>query len=180
LAPPLKPTGVLWALAAHFAGLSLLAFGGANAVIPEMHRFAVGSRHWMTDQQFAALFAIAQAAPGPNFLISTLIGWKAAGVPGAVVATVAMCGPSCVLAFWAARFWDRHRDAPWRQAIGRGLAPVTVGLVAASAWLLSRAADTGLHLAAITAVVAACVYFTRINPLWCLAVAAGLGVLGLG
>ena len=66
---------ILQALAVQFSLLSLLAFGGANAVIPEIHRQSVAVHHWMTDKDFAALFAIAQSAPGPNFLISTLIGW---------------------------------------------------------------------------------------------------------
>jgi len=166
-------------LAVQFALLSLLAFGGANAVVPEMHRQAVELNHWATDQQFAALFAIAQAAPGPNFLISTLIGWQAAGLPGALVATFAMCGPSCVLTYFVVRAWDRYRDAPWRIAIQAGVAPVTVGLVAASAYLLVRAADANWRLAGITAATGAVAYFTKLNPLWCLAGAAGLGLTGL-
>jgi len=75
-----KGDDILVALALQFAGLSLVAFGGANAVIPEIHRQAVEVHHWMTDQDFASLFAIAQAAPGPNFLVTTLVGWKAAGL----------------------------------------------------------------------------------------------------
>jgi hypothetical protein len=96
----MKAADVLVALCVQFALLSLLAFGGANSVVPEMHRQAVDVHHWMTGSQFAALFAIAQAAPGPNFMISTLVGWKAAGLAGALIATLAMCGPSCVLTFW--------------------------------------------------------------------------------
>ena len=103
----------------QFAGLSLVAFGGANAVIPEIHRQSVEVHHWMTDKDFAALFAIAQAAPGPNFLVATLVGWKAAG-PGALVATAAMCGPSCVLTFWVAKAWDRYRETAWRIGDRRG------------------------------------------------------------
>ena len=173
---PLSDT--LGQLAVQFALLSLLAFGGANAVLPEIHRQSVDIHHWMTDQDFAALFAIAQAAPGPNFLISTLIGWKAAGLAGALVTTAAMCGPSCVLTFWVAKFWDHHREAPWRVAVGAGVAPVTVGLIFSSAYVLVRAADTGWRLSAVTAASAAMAYFTRLNPLWCLAAAAALGVAG--
>jgi len=175
-----KPLGdTLGVLFVQFAGLSLVAFGGANAVIPEIQREAVDVNHWMTAREFAALFAIAQAAPGPNFMISTLVGWKAAGVPGALVATAAMCAPSCLLTFGIVKVWDRYRDAWWRAAIGAGLAPVTVGLVGASAWLLTRAADLQWRLALVTAVTAMVTYFTRLNPLWCLAAAGGLGLAGL-
>jgi len=133
----------------------------------------------MTDQDFAALFAIAQAAPGPNFLLSTLVGWKAGGLAGALVATAAMCGPSCLLTFWVAKVWDRYRETEWRIAVGAGLAPVTVGFVFSSAFVLIRAADTGWRLALVTAASAAVAYFTRLNPLWCLLVAGALGLAGV-
>jgi chromate transporter len=174
-----KPLGdTLATLFARFAVLSLLAFGGANAVVPEMHRQAVEVSHWMSDADFAALFAIAQAAPGPNFMIATLVGFKAAGLAGALVATAAMCAPSCLLTYWIIKVWDRHREAHWRVAIAAGLAPLTVGLVGATAYLLIRAADRDLRLGAVTAVVGGVAYFTRLNPLWCLAAAAGLGLAG--
>jgi chromate transporter len=173
------PWSRLETLFLQFALLSLLAFGGANAVVPEMHRRAVSVAHWMSDKDFAALFAIAQAAPGPNFLIATLVGWKAAGLAGAAVATVAMCGPSCLLTYWAAKVWDRYRQARWRIALGAGLAPVSVGLVSASAFLLARAADRGWRLALVTAGVALAATLSRLNPLWFLAAAATLGFVGL-
>jgi chromate transporter len=175
-----KPiSATLAALASQFALLSLLAFGGANAVLPEIQRQSVNVHHWMSDREFTALFAIAQASPGPNFLISTLVGLKAAGVLGALVATLAMCAPSCLLTFAAVRAWDRYRETRWRVAIAAGIAPVTVGLVFASAYLLARAADRGWRLAAVTAASAAVAYFTRLNPLWCLAAAAALGASGV-
>ena len=75
--------GTLLALAAIFAQLSLLAFGGGNTILPEMQRQVTQVHPWLTPQEFAALFALAQAAPGPNMLISTLIGWRIAGLAGA-------------------------------------------------------------------------------------------------
>jgi chromate transporter len=174
----MKPTDVLPAIFLQFAMLSMLAFGGANSVVPEMHRQAVEVRHWMSDKEFAALFAIAQAAPGPNFMISTLVGWKAAGVVGAIVATIAMAAPSCLFAYWVAKVWDRHRAAVWRIALASGLAPVTVGLVASSAWLLSRAADSDVRLTVVTVATGVSAYATKLNPLWLLAVAGALGFSG--
>lgn len=170
---------VIGVLATQFAILSLMAFGGANAVVPEIQRQAVGVHHWMTDKDFAALFAIAQASPGPNFLIATLVGWKAAGLAGALAATAAMCAPSCLLTYWLVKAWDRYRETRWRNAIAAGVAPVTVGLIASSALVLVRAADHGWKLAVITAATAGVSYFTKYNPLWCLAVAGGLGAVGV-
>ena len=168
----------LGTLAVQFAVLSLMAFGGANAVLPEIHRQAVDVRHWMSDHDFAALFAIAQAAPGPNFLVSTLVGWKAAGVPGALVATLAMCAPSCVVTYWVQKAWDRDREARWRVALGAGLSPIAVGLVCSSAYILVAAADRSWRLALVTALAASVAFFTKVNPLWCLAAAAALGAAG--
>jgi chromate transporter len=169
----------LGALAAQFVVLSLLAFGGANTVVPEMHRSAVEVHRWMSDQDFANLFAIAQAAPGPNALIVTLVGFKAAGIIGALVATAAFCLPAGVLVYAVVGFWDRIEQSRWRAAVQAGLGPVTVGLVAASAFLLIRGADRGWGFAAITVATAAVSYFTRLNPLWALGAAAILGGLGL-
>ena len=175
----MKAADTLVALFIQFALLSLLAFGGANSVVPEMHRQAVDLHHWMTGSDFASLFAIAQAAPGPNFMISTLVGWKAAGLPGALIATLAMCAPSCVLTFWAVKLWDRSPHARWRKLATAALGPLTVGLVTATAYLLIRGADRNWRLALVTLTVAAIAYRSKLNPLWLLGAAAGLGLAGL-
>lgn len=169
---------ILLTLFGYFALLSLFAIGGANAAIPEMHRVAVELERWMTDRQFADLFAISQVSPGPNVIIVTLIGYQAAGLAGALVATVAMCGPTCVFAFYMGRAWERYREARWRNAIQGGLVPVSIGLIAASALILALAADTSWIAAAVTIATAAIGYFTRLNPLWLFLAAALIGLAG--
>ena len=169
----------LLTLAVHFAILSLFAMGGANAAVPEMHRLAVDVMHWMSDRQFADMFALAQVAPGPNVIVVTLIGYHVAGVAGAAVTTAAMCGPSCVFAFYMGRVWERFKEAPWRVAIQAGLVPISVGLVGASAVILTRAADQNWVTLLVTAAAACFAYVTRWNPLWMFAAAALLGVAGL-
>jgi chromate transporter len=169
----------LGTLVRHFALLSLLAFGGANSVVPEMHRLAVDVHGWMSSPEFADLFAIAQAAPGPNMMIVTLVGLRAAGVPGAIVATAAMCLPSCLLTFAASRAMDRFAHSPWRAALQAGLAPVTVGLVLGTGWVLTRAADHSVAAYALTAGGAAWMLWARWNPMWLLALGAVLGLAGL-
>jgi chromate transporter len=159
--------------------VSVLAVGGVNAVLPELHRQVVENHHWLTDKQFADLFAIANASPGPNMLVITLIGWCLGGFYGAILSTLALCTPTCLLTYGVAHMWERFKDAPWRIAVQAGLVPVTVGLIAASAYLLARAADHTFMAYSITAATAAISYFTRINPLWAMAVAAGLGFAGL-
>jgi chromate transporter len=169
---------ILLTLAGYFALLSLFAIGGANAAIPEMHRVAVELQGWMTDRQFADLFAISQVSPGPNVIIVTLIGYQAAGLAGALVATVAMCGPTCVFAFYMGRTWERYREARWRNAIQSGLVPVSIGLIAASALILALAADHNIVAGLVTIATAAVAYFTRLNPLWLFLAGALIGFAG--
>lgn len=168
----------LLALFGYFAVLSLFAVGGATAAIPEMHRVAVDVMHWMNDRQFADSFAIAQLSPGPNVIIVPLIGYHVAGLLGACVAIVGMCGPSCMTAFFVARFWDRFKDAPWRSAIQAGLVPVSLGLIAASAFVVARASDHNIYAVLVTVATAVLSYATRVNPLWVFLVAALLGLSG--
>jgi chromate transporter len=174
----MKPD-LLGTLTRHFVLLSLVAIGGANAVVPEMHRMAVEVEHWMTDRQFAELFALANAAPGPNVLMVCLIGFQAAGVLGALVATVAMCGPSCLVTFLVVRRWEKSRNERLKKIVQRGLAPVTIGLISASAFLVTRAALhdwLGVALCAGTFLAMAA---TRYNPLWLFGLAAALGLVGI-
>jgi len=93
--------------------MSLFAVGGANAAIPEMHRIAVEVRHWMTDREFADIYAISQLSPGPNVLIVTLIGYSVAGLGGALAATLAMCVPTAALAYVVSRWLTRSRQSRW-------------------------------------------------------------------
>jgi chromate transporter len=171
--------GALLTLAGFFAVMSLFAIGGANSAVPEMHRFAVDVQHWLTDRQFGDTFALAQLTPGPNVIIVTLIGYHVAGLIGGVVATLAMCGPTCVFAFFVGRTFDRYRGAKWHAALSAGLIPVTLGLTAASGAIVAIASDSNWRAAGITVATAAICYWVRIHPLWIFAIAAVLGAAGL-
>jgi len=173
-------TAPLLALALIFAELSLLAFGGGNSVLPEMQRRMVEAHGWMTAAQFNALFGLAQAAPGPNMMVVTLLGWRVAGFWGAVAATVAMFGPSSLATGFALHAWERFRHAPWRRAVQAGLVPVTAGLVAAGAAVVASTAAATPALAGVTAAVAVLSVATRLHPLWLLGAGAVFGLLGAG
>lgn len=168
----------LTALATYFGLLSLVAIGGAVAAIPDMHRYAVDTMHWMNDRQFTDSFAIAQLSPGPNVMIVALIGYHVAGIAGAAVATAAMCGPTCVVAYFAAHTWNRFKAARWRIALQAALVPVSLGLIGASAFVLAQAADKTVAAGVITVATVVVAVFTRISPLWLFAVAGLLGMTG--
>jgi chromate transporter len=172
-------SGTLLTLAGFFALTSLAAFGGANAAIPEIHRFAVDVQHWLSDRQFGDSFALAQLTPGPNLIIVTLVGYRVGGIPAAIVATLAMCTPTCVIAFLVGRTAERFKGAAWHGALSRGLVPVTLGLTAASAIVIVSVADTNWVAVVITLVTAVTAFATRVHPLWAFAAAALIGAAGL-
>lgn len=169
---------VLLDLVLVFAPLSLVAVGGVMVVLPDIHRQVVEVHGWLTDAQFADLFALARAAPGPNVLLVSLIGWQAAGWAGAVVATLAMCGPSAVLAYVAARLWRRFRDAPWRRPVQAGMVPISAGLVLATAVVVAGAVETTPLGYVLTALTVLLVLRTRLHPLLLMAGAAALALAG--
>ncbi len=166
-------------LAVVYAQLSLLAFGGANAVLPDMQRQVVDVHHWMNAQQFAALFALAQAAPGPNMMVVSLVGWQVAGIWGALVTTAAIAVPASVLTFLVSGVWYRFKDAPWRKAAQMGLQPVTAGLIMASAALMIQSTAVDWTAVAVTVVTVCLFIFTKLHPMLVLAGAAAAGAIGL-
>jgi chromate transporter len=169
----------VWSLIVTFGLMSLFAIGGANAAIPEMHRIAVEVHHWMTDREFADIYAISQLSPGPNVLIVTLIGYSVAGIAGALAATLAMCVPTAALAYFVSRWLARSRQSQWPSIIQTSLVPLSIGLMAASAWIVAQAADRTWTAALATIAAAVVAASTRFNPLWILLIGGCLGFAGV-
>jgi chromate transporter len=167
------------ALVWTFGLMSLFAVGGANSAIPEMHRIAVDVRHWMSDKQFADVFAISQMSPGPNVLIVTLIGYSVAGIAGALAATLAMCVPTAILAYYVSRLLQRSRHSRWPAIIQAALVPLSIGLMAASGLILALTSDQSWTAALITVVAAVLAFATRLNPFWLLLAGGALGFAGV-
>ncbi len=173
----------------HFVSLSLLSIGGAITTAPDMHRYLVGQKGWMSDPQFTASIAIAQAAPGPNVLFVALIGWNvglnAAGLPGAAAglaaAMVGILVPSSCLAYVAASWGHRNRELRIVRAFKQGLTPIVLALLIATGWLLAtggRYDSDQWKLWLLTLVTTVVVWRTRIHLLWLLGAGALLGAIG--
>jgi len=146
-----------------FAPLSLVSFGGGQAIIADMQVQVVG-HGWMTAQQFADIFALSRAAPGPSTLIAALIGWQVAGFAGALTGTLAIYVPSSIIMYGAVRWWQSRGESPWRNALQRALAPIAMGLVFAGALSVLQAAQVSMLQLATTLVALACLLFTKIGP----------------
>ena len=172
---PVLAGGDWLGLFAQFLMLSLLSIGGAIGTAPEMHRYLVEQHHWMSNDQFSAAIAIAQAAPGPNLLFVAVLGWNVGGLAGLCVTMLGILLPSTTLALAAARWGEARRATRGVQAFVNGMAPLTVGLVLSTGWILAAPARGWWPLALMALATAVLCVRTRISPLWL--IAAG-GILG--
>jgi chromate transporter len=155
----------LLALLVTFAPLSLASIGGGLSILSAIQHQSVDVHHWLTQAQFLDDFGISRAAPGPNTLIVTLIGWQVAGWPGALVASIAIFAPSSVLVYGVAQIWRRYRGAPWQIKIERGLAPIAAGLILAGALNVLRTAEGGWLAWAVAGVSTVLVqYYQKLSP----------------
>ena len=155
--------------------LSLISVAGMPSVLPELQRYVVDVKGWISPEEFIQIFAVGQAAPGPNMLIVSLIGWKVAGLGGALLALAAMCGPAAVLAWWVAEAWERFKDSPWRIAIQRAIAPIVVGLILSGGYILATPGAPDWRLWLIAAASATAMLASKVNPLWFLAAGGAIG-----
>lgn len=161
-----------------FCLLSLLAVGGANAMLPEMYRILVTQRGWLDPTTFAQLYALAQAAPGPNILVASLMGWRVGGIEGLVAATLGMLLPAATLAYVVGGLAERLKGKAWMGWIKTGLVPVAIGLICAAGLTMAQAsAAEGWWWLALTVPAAAVVWRTEYSPLWVLAAGGVIGVV---
>ena len=160
------------ALAWKLVKLSLVAVGGAHTVMPDIYRFIVEENAWLQPQEFASLFALGQAAPGPNVLVLAMFGYRISGFLGAVVAPIAFCLPSVVLCYFIARADLRGGDTRWKRTVKNGLVPLTVGVIIAAAGILLKTTGGAWGAVAIAVVTAVLAYRTKLNPLWFIGVGA--------
>lgn len=169
----------LFGLAWRFALISTIAFGGPSAVLPETHRLFVGDGHWLSEAQFTTLFTISQISPGLNTMYSALFGGQIAGPAGVAVATAGMYGPSSLWAWLMERLTGGHRNAAWMVTMRRALAPITIALLMASGYVITRGADRNLRALALTLLTVVLGLRTRLHPLWLLGLGAVLGAVGV-
>ena len=176
----------LLAVIRDFLSLSLFSLGGGNTLLSEYHYLSVSEYCWLSSNQFADLYALAEAAPGPSSMIVGLLGMGAAWREGpgwallsAVLAEIAILLPSTLLMVVAALSWNRFQDSPWRIAFERGLGPITLGILFAVGLKILHTSDHGVPAYVVSIVVCGLTLGTRISPLWFMAIAGLLGGFGL-
>lgn len=176
---PLMEVTQLGALFLHFLLLGFIAIGGAQSVLPEMHRYIVEVHGFMSSAQFAELYTLAQVAPGPNVMYLPLIGWRIAGWAGAAATSLPFLVPSITLTLAVAHLQSRHPGALIGVAIRRGLTPLTIGLIFASGWILLPAVSHDWRGYVLTILTVVLVLRTPLNPLWLLGAGGLAGIAGL-
>jgi len=181
----------------HFLALSLLSVGGAITTAPEMHRYLVEERHWLSDSQFTSSIALGQAAPGPNVLFIALIGWNVGvnaaggmgaglsawglGLAGVALSMLGIMLPSTTLTYSIARWGHRNRERREVRAFKQGMAPIVIALLASTGWILASSHGSALEnwrLSLLSAAVTVVIWKTRIHLLWLLGAGGLLGWLG--
>ena len=165
----------LSALFLHFLSLSVFATGGAMALASDMHRYVVDQHAYITHTQFMNSIALAQAAPGPNILFITVMGWQIAGLPGALATTLGIAMPALIFPFVISRLGRMKQFDRMLKALQRGLGPVALGLMASTSFLLVRQAPGVWIGAAMIAATVLVLAFTKVPPLVLIAVAGTIG-----
>ena len=162
----------------HFLLLSMLSVGGAITTAPDMQRYLVGQQGWLSDAEFTASVAIGQAAPGPNLLFVALLGWQVAGAAGLLATMAGILLPSTVLAVAVGRYRQRRADSLAMRAFSAGLAPLTLGLLLATGWVLLAPTRSHPGAALLVAVTLLVMLRTKLSPLWLIALGAVVGMAG--
>lgn len=167
--------GELFALFLHFLSLSVFATGGAIALASDMHRYVVDEHGYITHAQFVDSIALAQAAPGPNILFVTVMGWQIAQLPGALATTLGLSLPALVFPMVVSRLNRLRQFDRALNALKRGLGPVALGLMAATCYLLVRELPGAWKGWAIAAATLAALTATRLPPVVPILVAGVIG-----
>jgi chromate transporter len=124
---------ILLKMSCVFSGISLTLFGGGYVMIPVMQSMLVDSMHWLTHQEFVDAIAFSQTTPGPILVSTTFVGYKMAGLQGAVLATLAIFLPSALLMITLSGLLMRYRRSAALQRVLTGIKAVVVGMILASA-----------------------------------------------
>lgn len=168
----------LFLLMLHFSSLSFVAFGGANSIVPELHRLFVQHYGWISNQHFLDIYSISQLSPGPNALISTLLGWQLQGIQGAVVSTLAFCAPACFIAYIISNFWIKYYHHQLLKIIKISLLPLTCGFMASTALIFIKNLEFSFITFSILIITAYLSYYNYFHPFWLLVISMTLSVLG--
>jgi chromate transporter len=133
VAAPGEPTPAsLVQIGVYLLKVGALTFGGGLTMIAFMQEQVVSQFHWLTPEEFIDGLALGQFTPGPILMVAAYVGYKVAGIAGAVVGGAAAFLPSFVMMLAILPALDRVRKLMWTRAALRGIAPAVIGVLAVS------------------------------------------------
>ncbi len=168
---------VLGQLLMTFGGMSVLLFGGGYVFIPMIQHVVVDGYGWVTQQEFIDAIALGQVTPGPILISAAFIGYKVAGLAGAVAATVGIFTPPALVMILCTRFLDRINRSVGIRAGLRGIRPAVIGMIAAAGLTVARTAQvSGVSFLIFGAALLALLRF-KVETAWIIPAAGIAGLL---
>ena len=165
--------GKITSLGTTFLKAGLFFFGGGFALIPLLQALIVQQHQWLTPKEFLDGIAISSLTPGPIAVIATFVGYREAGVLGALTSTIALFLPGAILMIWISRGYGQFRHSKPLRRVLAGVNPATIGLVLGAGVSLGRGSLTSLT--AIFLFLVCLVLLTRLK--WPPPVVLGLGAI---
>jgi chromate transporter len=169
--------GVLVSLALFFLKAGAFIFGSGLAIVPFLREGVVVQHHWLTSRQFIDAVAMGLITPGPVVITATFIGYLVAGLPGAIVATIAIFTPIYLGVVVPGRWFVRHRDHPRIKAFVKGATAAAAGAIAGAVVVLTRQTVTDLPTAGIALVCFVLLLWRKIPEPVFVALGAIAGIL---
>jgi len=153
-----------------------LTFGGGLTMIAFIQEQVVDQFHWLTPQEFVDGLALGQLTPGPILMVAVYVGYKGAGIAGALVGGAAAFLPSFVMMLAILPAFDRVRMLVWTRAALRGIAPAVIGVLAVSLVRLAPHAVPDVFAAATFVATVAVLMLWRVATLKVMLLGAVVGI----
>lgn len=164
-------------IAAFFFKVGALTFGGGLTMIAFIQEQVVNQFHWLTPQEFIDGLALSQFTPGPILMVAAYVGYKVAGLAGAMAGAAAIFLPSFILMLSILPVFDRVRNLVWTKAAMKGIGPAVIGSLTVSLMQLAPHALPDLFAVVILAATIVALLVWRVGAVKLMVAGSILGVL---
>ncbi len=152
-------------IALFFFGVGVFSFGGGLSVLAFMQEQVVNQMHWLSAREFLDGLALGQLTPGPILMVAAFVGYKLAGMAGALAATAAIFLPSFLLMLGLLPWLSRITQKQWMRAALKGVMPAVIGVLVVALSGMLPAAVTDVFTALIVVATVTALLVWHIGPL---------------
>lgn len=161
-----------------FTKIGIVTFGGGYAMIPIIEHEVVDKNQWMTKEEFLDAIAVTQTCPGALAInMSSMLGYKLAKTPGAIICTLGASLPSFLIILAIAMFFHQFEDNKLVAALFAGIRPAVVALIAVPTFSLAKSAHITFANCWIPILSAMLIWLLHVNPIWVIISAAAAGYI---